>query len=74
MTPVPVAQGAVWREPAQTTKDMVLSQRPLPAEAAVCLETLAPAAGHPQSAALLQGYLEICRDCGDWQSAVIMLR
>ena len=67
-------QGAVWKEPAQTTKDMVLSKRPLPLEAAVCLETLAPAAKCSHSPALLQEYLAICRDCHDWQSTVIMLR
>lgn len=67
-------QAAVWKAGQQSTRDMVLSRRPLLEEAAVCLTTLAPAAQLQDSQALLLAYLDICADCGDWQSAVIMLR
>lgn len=67
-------QAAVWKAGRQSTSNMVLSKRPLLEEAAVCLSTLAPAAQLEDSQALLLAYLDICADCGDWQSAVIMLR
>ena len=67
-------QGAVWKVRRQTSQDMVLAERPLSSEAAMCITVLAPAAKHPNSPALLQAYLEICSACQDWQTAVILLR
>lgn len=67
-------QAAVWKAERQSLGDMVLSRRPLLEEAAVCLSELAPAALPHHSTALLIAYLDICADCGDWQTAVIVLR
>ncbi|KAK9821204.1 hypothetical protein WJX74_009857 [Apatococcus lobatus] len=69
-----VQEAAVWKAEGQSMRDMVLSGRPLLEEAAACLSILAPAAELQNSQGLLLAYLHFCADCGDWQSAVIMLR